>query len=216
MWGCLSWKYSFMEAATTLPHLYIGGPFLTMLKVSLISSLEKFFLEFDVYSYSETDMYDSMIDSEELLFYGFMWKLNLRCGWLFRCHIQPLKAETIPSRSPDQVSSFIIFIWHVHRSTVARFVLPKSWGSFPTCLVSPGPEPPATSSFTSNSSSAFLSDGGASSLLPSHHCLFQLTLTESSELWLRFEKNVNKPPVPGPKLIWNQFSANRYSFQIIH
>ena len=80
MWGCLSWKYSFMEAATTLPHLYIGGPFLTMLKVSLISSLEKFFLEFDVYSYSETDMYDSMIDSEELLFYGFMWKLNLRCG----------------------------------------------------------------------------------------------------------------------------------------
>ena len=38
------------------------------------------FLEFDVYSYSETDIYDSMIDSEELLFYGFMWKLNLRCG----------------------------------------------------------------------------------------------------------------------------------------
>ena len=60
-----------MEAATTLPHLYVGGPFLTMLKVSLIN-LEKFFLEFDVYSYSETDTYDSMIDSEELLIYGFM------------------------------------------------------------------------------------------------------------------------------------------------
>ena len=114
-----------------------------------------------------------------------------------------LKAETIPSWSPVQVSSFIIFIWHVHRSTVARFVLPKSWGSFPTCMVSPSPEPPATSSFTSNSSSAFLPDGGASSLLPSHHYLF--LLTESSELRLRFEKNVNKLPVPespGSKLIF--------------
>ena len=37
-------------------------------RVSLIPSLEKFFLELDVYSYSETDTYDSMIDSEELLF----------------------------------------------------------------------------------------------------------------------------------------------------
>ena len=65
MWGCLSLKYSFMEVETTLSHLFIGGPFLTMLKTSLIPSSEKFFLEFDVYSYSDT--YDSIIDSQELL-----------------------------------------------------------------------------------------------------------------------------------------------------
>ena len=33
---------------------------------------EKFFLKFDVYSYSKTETHDSMINSEELLFYGFM------------------------------------------------------------------------------------------------------------------------------------------------
>ena len=63
-----------MEAAITLSHLFIGGQFLAMLKVSLIINpfSEKFFLEFDVYSYSKTETHDSMINSEELLFYGFM------------------------------------------------------------------------------------------------------------------------------------------------
>ena len=106
-----------------------------------------------------------------------IFQLNLRLCWLFQCHIQPLKAETIPSRSLDQC--LLVYHFHLTRSPeqdsyfrnlgavsllawVARSRQPRSRTAAASVLLGQISDMPRSRA-ASSSLSAFLSDGGASS-----------------------------------------------------